>query len=89
MTKLIDRPASESRRGFLKAGGALVVTFSVGGVNAAAPKSAAAAAKSVATNQVDGFLAIDAKGMVHVSEKPGVGLTLDWDAIENTTKLKI
>ena len=66
MAKLIDRPASDSRRGFLKAGGALVVTFTVGGVNAAAPKSAAAVAKSVATNQVDGFLAIDAKGMVTV-----------------------
>ncbi len=66
MTKLDDRPASRSRREFLKTGGAFVVTFTVGGVDAAAPKSAAAAAKTVATNQVDGFLAIDAKGMVTV-----------------------
>jgi nicotinate dehydrogenase subunit B len=57
--------ASESRREFLKAGGALVVTFAVGGGigNAAAQ---AAPAKTVAADQVDGFLAIDAKGNVTV-----------------------
>jgi nicotinate dehydrogenase subunit B len=57
--------ASESRREFLKTGGALVVTFAVGGGigNAAAQ---AAPAKTVAADQVDGFLAIDAKGNVTV-----------------------
>jgi nicotinate dehydrogenase subunit B len=58
-------PASESRRAFLKTGGALVVTFALGGGigNAAAQ---AAQAKTVAADQVDGFLAIDAKGNVTV-----------------------
>lgn len=50
-----------SRREFLKTGGALVVTFAL------PPRGAeAASAKSVATNQVDGFLAVDGKGMVTV-----------------------
>ncbi|HEV8553450.1 MAG TPA: molybdopterin cofactor-binding domain-containing protein [Casimicrobiaceae bacterium] len=56
--------ASESRREFLKAGGALVVTFSVGGIGDAAAQ--ATPAKTVAADQVDGFLAIDAKGGVTV-----------------------
>src|SRR2546428_6640453 len=56
--------ASESRREFLKTGGALVVTFSVGGIYAVAAQ--AAPAKTVAADQVDGFLAIDAKGGVTV-----------------------
>ena len=56
--------ASESRREFLKTGGALVVSFSVGGVGDAAAQ--AAPAKTVAADQVDGFLAIDAKGGVTV-----------------------
>jgi nicotinate dehydrogenase subunit B len=58
-------PASESRRAFLKTGGALVVTFALGGGigNAAAQ---AVQAKTVAADQVDGFLAIDAKGNVTV-----------------------
>ena len=64
-TKLSQRPASKSRRDFLKTGGALVVTFSVGGpvANAAAPGTVA---KTVALDKVDGFLAVDAKGMVTV-----------------------
>lgn len=52
-----------SRRDFLKTSGALVVTFS-----AAQPLAQAAtqpaAARTVAPDQVDGFLAIDAKGNV-------------------------
>jgi len=56
---------NESRRDFLKTGGALVVSFAVGG---SGPASGAAAtpAKTVAPDQVDGFLAIDAKGNVTV-----------------------
>jgi len=56
--------ASESRREFLKAGGALVVTFSIGGIGDTAAQ--AAPAKTVAADQVDGFLALDAKGNVTV-----------------------
>jgi nicotinate dehydrogenase subunit B len=54
-----------SRRTFLKHGGALVVTFAL------APRSTWAAAarradKSVATDEVAGFIAIDAKGLVTI-----------------------
>src|SRR5438445_13667218 len=64
-TQTLVHLASEARREFLKTGGALVVTFAVGGSvsNAAAP---APPAKTVAADQVDGFLAIDAKGNVTV-----------------------
>ncbi len=64
-TRTIDRPVSGSRREFLKSGGALVVTFSLGGsvASAAAP---AAVSKTVALDKVDGFLAVDAKGMITV-----------------------
>ena len=56
---------SESRRGFLKTGGALVVAFSVG--RPALPADAPAKPpKTVAPNEVDGFLSIDAKGRVTV-----------------------
>lgn len=52
-----------SRRDFLKTSGALVVTFSVPNLfNNAWAMSASA--KTVALDQVDGFIAIDAKGMV-------------------------
>ncbi|HZI84115.1 MAG TPA: molybdopterin cofactor-binding domain-containing protein [Casimicrobiaceae bacterium] len=61
---MTNQRTSESRRGFLKTGGALVVSFAVGDVGAAA--AAAMPAKTVATDQVDGFLAIDAKGHVTV-----------------------
>src|SRR5437879_11115367 len=60
------RGLSESRRAFLKTGGALVVSFAAeppAGVAAAAPS---APPKTVATDQVDAFLAIDAKGRVTV-----------------------
>ena len=57
-------PADISRRDFLKTGGALVVTFALGGVRSEA--LAQGAAKTVAPDQVDGFLAIDAKGNVTV-----------------------
>ena len=55
---------SVARRHFLKSGGALVVTFAFAphGSSAAAP----AAAKTVALDKVDGFLAVDANGMVTV-----------------------
>jgi nicotinate dehydrogenase subunit B len=57
--------ASVSRREFLKASGALVVTFSLAPslVQAA---MALQAPKTVAADQVDGFVAIDAKGRVSV-----------------------
>jgi nicotinate dehydrogenase subunit B len=58
------RLSSESRREFLRSSGALVVTFSVGGIGNAAAQ--AAPAKTVAPDQVDGFLAIDASGGVTV-----------------------
>jgi nicotinate dehydrogenase subunit B len=53
-----------ARRDFLKAGGVLMVTFAVG----AAPSRAIGAAptKTVALDQVDGFLAVDGNGGVTV-----------------------
>jgi nicotinate dehydrogenase subunit B len=53
-----------ARRDFLKVGGVLMVTFAVG----VKPERAigATATKTVALDQVDGFLAIDAKGGVTV-----------------------
>src|SRR5713226_511209 len=53
-----------SRREFLKTSGSLIVTFSLNGL---LPRSAAAqgaSAKTVAADQVDGFLAIGADGTV-------------------------
>ena len=56
-----------SRRDFLKTSGALVVTFPLSHPLAeAAEKTMAMPAKTVATDQVDGFVAIDAKGNVTV-----------------------
>ena len=52
-----------ARRDFLKTGGALVVTFSL---RAGDTSAGGAPAKTVAPDQVDGFLAIDAKGQVTV-----------------------
>jgi CO/xanthine dehydrogenase Mo-binding subunit len=65
MSQQTSEHTNESRRDFLKTGGALVVSFAVGG---SGPASGAAAmpAKTVALDQVDGFLAIDAKGNVTV-----------------------
>ncbi len=60
--RIPTRRMNESRRDFLKTGGALVVSFAVG--DAAAVPSMPA--KTVAPDQVDGFLAIDAKGRVTV-----------------------
>ncbi len=54
-----------SRRDFLKTSGALVVTFSLGNHPAAAV-TAPVLAKTVAPDQVDGFVAIDARGRVSV-----------------------
>ena len=62
-TRISKHLENASRRDFLKTGGALVVTFGLGDAYAAA---ASAPAKTVATDQVDGFLAIDAKGHVTV-----------------------
>lgn len=50
------------RRTFLKSAGALVVTFTIVPAFAASP----AGAKSVAKDQVDGFVAIDAQGNVKI-----------------------
>jgi len=56
-----------SRREFLKTSGALVVVFSVASPLAdAATKKSSAAAKTVALDQVDGFVEIDARGNVTV-----------------------
>jgi nicotinate dehydrogenase subunit B len=54
---------SLSRRGFLKTSGGLVVTFSVPGALAPA-FGMTGPAKTVALDEVDGFLAIDGSGMV-------------------------
>ena len=54
-----------SRRDFLKSSGALVVTFSISHPLAGAAEKGAPA-KTVALDQVDGFVAIDAKGNVTV-----------------------
>ena len=55
-----------SRRDFLKTSGALVVVFSTASPAADAASSKPAAAKTVAIDQVDGFIAIDGKGNVTV-----------------------
>jgi nicotinate dehydrogenase subunit B len=70
MTKHISEegPISATRRDFFKTGGALVVTFSLGACTTG-PRVAAdqvALPKTVALDQVDGFLAIDAKGHITV-----------------------
>lgn len=65
MSQRTSERTNESRRDFLKTGGALVVSFAVGGSGSAAG-AAATPAKTVAPDQVDGFLAIDAKGNVTV-----------------------
>ena len=64
MTMRISRcTTNQARRDFLKTGGALVVSFSLGDARAASP---AMPAKTVAADQVDGFIAIDSKGNVTV-----------------------
>ncbi len=68
---------NESRRGFLKAGGALVITFALRPCSAATA-AIATPAKTVATDEVDGFLAIDAPGRVTVySGKVDLGTGLE------------
>ena len=57
---------SFSRRDFLKRSGALVVTFSLAHPLAQAAEKGAAAPKTVALDQVDGFVAIDSRGRVTV-----------------------
>jgi nicotinate dehydrogenase subunit B len=64
-TRIQEAPVNVARRDFLKTGGALVVTFSLSAINADAAGEAAPV-KTVASDQVDGFLAIDAKGRVTV-----------------------
>jgi CO/xanthine dehydrogenase Mo-binding subunit len=63
----IKQGFSPARRDFIKTGGALVVSFAVAPnlAGAAAPESPAAA-KTVAADQVDGFVAVDASGNVTV-----------------------
>jgi CO/xanthine dehydrogenase Mo-binding subunit len=58
--------ASPARREFIKAGSGLVVTFALGDAAFAAGPSPAPATKTVAATEVDGFLSIDANGMVTV-----------------------
>jgi nicotinate dehydrogenase subunit B len=55
-----------SRRNVLLGGGALVVSFSFAGSPSVAFAQGGTAAKSVAKDEVDAFLAIDAKGMITV-----------------------
>jgi CO/xanthine dehydrogenase Mo-binding subunit len=57
---------SRSRRDFLKTGGALVVTFALGTPTSTQAQGPGAATRTVAADQVDGFLAIDGRGMVTV-----------------------
>ncbi|HUH94142.1 MAG TPA: molybdopterin cofactor-binding domain-containing protein [Casimicrobiaceae bacterium] len=65
MTKRMSQQAvNASRRDFLKTSGALVVSFTLR--DALAAQVPAKPAKTVATDQVDGFLAIDARGRVTV-----------------------
>jgi CO/xanthine dehydrogenase Mo-binding subunit len=61
-------PINEGRRDFLKTGGGLVVTFALAGsaTGVIGAGQSADKAKTVATDQVDGFIAIDAKGNVTV-----------------------
>src|SRR5690348_13297 len=56
---------SQTRRDFLKSGGALVVTFSLAG-HLLPAFAEAATSKTVAPDEIDGFLAIDAHGAVTV-----------------------
>src|SRR5262245_30256996 len=53
-----------SRRDLLKGSGALVVGFTLGQADVPASAQDIRASKTVAPDQVDGFLAIDQKGMV-------------------------
>ena len=59
-----QQAVNASRRDFLKTSGALVVGFTLR--DASAAQAPALSNKTVATDQVDGFLAIDAKGRVTV-----------------------
>jgi CO/xanthine dehydrogenase Mo-binding subunit len=66
-----------SRRAFLKGSGALVVTFTVS-PGVASAQTAAVGPKTVALNEVDGFVAVDAKGLVTVySGKVDLGTGTD------------
>ncbi|MEH2513344.1 nicotinate dehydrogenase subunit B [Nitrobacteraceae bacterium AZCC 1564] len=55
-----------TRRDVLKAGGALFVTFTLAGQVRSALAQSSAAKKNVASDEVDGFLSIDADGRVTV-----------------------
>jgi nicotinate dehydrogenase subunit B len=56
-----------SRRDFLKSSGALIVTFALGSARAEAASPAdPLLAKTVALDQVDGFVSIDGSGLVTV-----------------------
>ena len=61
--RISRRTTNRARRDFLKTGGALVVGFALGDARAASP---AMPGKTVAADQVDGFIAIDSKGNVTV-----------------------
>ena len=64
-----------SRRSFLKSGGALIVSFAIAPqLIGSASAAAGNATKTIALDQVDGFLSIDAKGHVMVfSGKVDIG----------------
>jgi len=55
-----------SRRDFLKTGGSLVVTFSLSGLAPGVSAQSATVAKTVASDAVDGFVAIGADGSVSI-----------------------
>jgi len=61
--RISRRTTNRARRDFLKTGGALVVGFALGDARTASP---AMHGKTVAVDQVDGFIAIDSKGNVTV-----------------------
>jgi nicotinate dehydrogenase subunit B len=65
-THILEREIDTSRRAFLKTGGALVVTFTIGAQSVVAAGPGAPSAKTVAADQVDGFIAVDAQGTVTV-----------------------
>jgi nicotinate dehydrogenase subunit B len=62
----MNAPSTSSRRELLKGTGALIVAFSLGEWRGGALAQELPAAKSVALDQVDTFLAIDGRGMVTI-----------------------
>ncbi|HYC47530.1 MAG TPA: molybdopterin cofactor-binding domain-containing protein [Burkholderiales bacterium] len=65
-TELRSPSTLESRRAFLKTSGALVVTFTLAHPLSNLASAAASPGKTVAANEVDGFVAIDGNGRVTI-----------------------